>query len=109
MLVGGVLLFQPAASRAQKMVVPVVGFLDSSSADVFGPFVAAFRTGLNETGFVEDRNVRIEYRWADGHYDRLPGLAADNPAATSRASCPSARSSRPNSSNCCTSWYPRLR
>lgn len=77
MLIGVVLLLQPMASRAQRTAVPVVGLLDSSSADVFGPFVAAFRTGLNETGFVEGRNVRIEYRWAEGHYDRLPGLAAE--------------------------------
>jgi putative ABC transport system substrate-binding protein len=57
--------------------MPVVGFLDSSSADVFRQFVAAFRAGLSELGFVEGRNVRIEYRWAEGRYDRLPGLAAE--------------------------------
>ena len=77
MLLGGAIVLQPLAGRAQTLAIPVIGFLDSSSVDVFGPFVAAFRKGLNETGFVEGRNVRIEYRWAEGHYDRLPGLAAE--------------------------------
>jgi hypothetical protein len=66
----------PFAGDAQRPTIPVVGLLDSSSAAVW-PFVAAFRTGLIEAGFVEGRNVRIEYRWADGQYDRLPGLAAE--------------------------------
>ncbi|MFL6815555.1 MAG: ABC transporter substrate-binding protein [Bradyrhizobium sp.] len=57
--------------------MPVVGFLDPTSLDKYAPFVAAFRNGLNELGFVEDRNVTIEYRWAEGKYDRLPMMAAD--------------------------------
>jgi len=57
--------------------MPIIGFLDSSSADEYAPFAAAFRGGLNEAGFVEGRNVAIEYRWANGGYDRLPALAME--------------------------------
>jgi hypothetical protein len=60
-----------------KAAMPVVGFLGSSSAAEWGPFVTAFQRGLKETGFVEGENVTIEYRWADGQYDRLPALAVD--------------------------------
>ena len=57
--------------------MPVIGLLDSSSADEYAPFLAAFRRGLNEAGFVEGGNVAIEYRWGDGRYDRLPALASE--------------------------------
>jgi putative ABC transport system substrate-binding protein len=67
----------PFTTRAQQSAVPVVGFLNSGSPELFTARVAAFRQGLNDAGFVEGRNVAIEYRWAQGQYDRLPALASD--------------------------------
>ena len=67
----------PLAARAQQPTMPVIGYLTTRGATDDLQLVAAFRQGLKETGFVEGQDVAIEYRWADGQYDRLPGLAAD--------------------------------
>lgn len=77
MLLGGAIALWPRVVRAREPAMPVIGVLASNSPADFEPFVPVLRQGLEELGFVDGRNVRIEYRWANGHYDRLAGLAAE--------------------------------
>src|SRR5438067_1730475 len=76
-LLGGAAATWPLAVHAQQPALPAVGFIHSGSLDASAQSVPIFRKGLNETGFIEGKNVTVEYHWLEGHYDRLPALVAD--------------------------------
>jgi putative ABC transport system substrate-binding protein len=76
-LIGGTVALWPLVARAQQPTMPVVGFVNVASAKGYEPLLLAFLKGLSEAGYVDGRNVVIEYRWAEGRTDRLPGMVAD--------------------------------
>ena len=76
-MLGGAAASRPFVARAQQPAMPVVGFRSTTSAAPFAHLIAAFRQGLQEVGYVDGRNVVIEYRWAEGQYDRVRALALD--------------------------------
>jgi putative ABC transport system substrate-binding protein len=76
-LLGGAAVTWPTTLRAQQLAMPAIGFLHLTSLEMKQSYLAAFHRGLGETGYVEGRNVAVEYRWGQGHNDRLPSLVAE--------------------------------
>jgi putative tryptophan/tyrosine transport system substrate-binding protein len=76
-LIGGAAAVWPLVARGQQAAIPVIGFLHGASFEGYKPMVTSFRQGLKEAGYVDGYNVAIEFRWAEGHYDQLPAMAAD--------------------------------
>lgn len=76
-VLGGAAVAWPLGARAQQPTMPVIGFISTGSAESFAPTLAAFHRGLNDNGYVDGQNVKIEYRWVEGRYDQLPALAAE--------------------------------
>ena len=92
-LLGGTAAAWPLAARAQQRPFPVIGLLSSRSPAVDMPLIGVIRQALNETGLIEGQNVTLDYRWAEGRYDRLAGLAADLIAPKKERGHPSASAS----------------
>jgi len=82
LLLGGAITV-PRGLRAQQKAIPMIGFLGGEAPGALAANMAAFRQGLSETGYIEGQNLAIEYRWADGRYDRLPALRPTSSAARS--------------------------
>ena len=76
-LIGGAVATWPLTVRAEQPEMPVIGFLNGGSSDGYAASVAGFHQGLKEGGYIDGQNVKIEYRWADDLYDRLPAMAID--------------------------------
>ena len=104
-LLGGAAVW-PIAARAQQSAMPVIGFVRDTPSAPFAHIVNAFRRGLNEVGFVDGQNVRIEQRWAEGHDDRLPALIADLARQKAAVSEPPRRARGKGS---CNDYTGRLR
>ena len=93
-LVGGTVIAWPLAARAQQPTLPIIGWLSSGSPRTFAKFLKAFQQGLREQEFVEGRNVTIEYRWAEGHFDELDTMATELVTDAPRRSRPPEVSAR---------------
>jgi putative ABC transport system substrate-binding protein len=83
-LLGGAAATWPLVARAQHSTMPLIGFVDSGSPAAMTANIAAFHRGLSETGYTDGQNLTIDYRWADGQYDRLPPAATRNKSSTAR-------------------------
>src|SRR5262249_20089723 len=99
----------PFAARAQQRAFPVIGLLSSRSPAVDTPLIAVIRQALNETGLIEGQNVTLDYRWAEGQYDRLAGVAADLVRPSGRHCYNSWRDIGPGAQRCDHAYTDRLR